>query len=73
VKIDQIQTEYDIYDFPLDIEILFKDGTTECRTMRINKRQNKFNFEFGKEPAELTADPDNWLPARIQMIKNGSE
>jgi aminopeptidase N len=73
VKIDQIQTEYDIYDFPLDIEILFKDGTTENRTIRINKRQNKFNYEFSKEPAELTADPDNWLPARIQMIKNGGE
>jgi hypothetical protein len=55
------------------MKILFNDYTTEYRTIRINKRQNILNLEFSKEPLEITLDPDNWLPARIQYIKNGSE
>ena len=73
LNVDQTQTEYDTYNFPLDMKILFNDHTTEYRTIRINKRQNILNLEFSKEPLEITLDPDNWLPARIQYIKNGSE
>ncbi|MGD1007217.1 MAG: M1 family metallopeptidase [Ignavibacteriaceae bacterium] len=73
LNVDQTQTEYDTYNFPLDMKILFNDYTTEYRTIRINKRQNILNLEFSKEPLEITLDPDNWLPARIQYIKNGSE
>ena len=73
LNVDQVQTEYDAYNVPLDIKILFDDQTSEYRTFRINKRQSILNIVLNKKPVEITLDPDNWLPARIQYIKNGSE
>jgi aminopeptidase N len=73
LNINQTQTEYDAYNFPLDVKILFSGQTTRDTTIRINKRQNTINLEFSTEPVEFTLDPDNWLPVRIQLEKNGSE
>jgi aminopeptidase N len=73
LDINQTQAEYEVYDFPLDIKVSFSDGTTEYRTVLINKRQNVLNFSFGREPVEITPDPDNWLLVSIHYLKNGGE
>jgi aminopeptidase N len=73
LNVNQTQSEYHIYNFLLDVKILFNDQTTVNKTFRINKRQNILSLELSKEPLEITLDPDNWLPAKIQYLKNGSE
>ncbi|MGA7721241.1 MAG: M1 family metallopeptidase [Ignavibacteriaceae bacterium] len=73
LNVNQTQTGYSAYNFPLDLKILYSDKTTGLKTFIIDKRQNTIKLELSKEPVELTLDPDNWLPARIQNGKNGSE
>jgi aminopeptidase N len=73
LNVNQAQTGYNTYDFPLDLKISFNDQTSEDTTIRINKRQNIINLKFSREPVKFTLDPGNWLPVRIQYEKNGSE
>ncbi len=73
LTINQTQKGYDNYEFPVDVKILFKDQTAAYKTFNVDKRQKKILFEVTKEPLEITLDPNNWLLAKIQYQKNGSE
>ncbi len=73
LSIDQTQSSYNSYDFLLDVKILFKDGGSALKVFRINKRHEKLEVNVPKEPAAITLDPNNWILAKIQHVKNGTE
>ena len=73
LNITQTQKGYDVYEFPIDVKVQFKNQTVSFKTFQIDKRQKKIEFESTEEPAVITLDPSSWLLAKIQYEKNGSE
>lgn len=61
LNLKQVEKGYSDYDLP--IEILFKSetGKTKTEKIRVNRKEQEFNFKLGFEPIEAIPDPDNWL------------
>lgn len=57
VNIEQIQNNI-TFDFPLEIEFSYTDGTTEIKKFEINKSVSKHKFETDKELAGYKLDPN---------------
>ena len=73
LSINQTQSEYQVYHFPIDIKIRLKDQSIIYKTFEVNSRQKNVEFELQKEPLQITLDPNNWLLAKIKSEKNSSE
>ncbi|MEO8399512.1 MAG: M1 family aminopeptidase [Ignavibacteriaceae bacterium] len=66
INTEQIQEKYQAYQFPLEVEIKYKDGSKENKIVSENKRKQNFQFDLTKKPVELTFDPESWLLANIR-------
>ena len=64
--IKQIQDEYPVYKFPLEVKIEFKDSTSENKIFKINERDENFSLKLNKKPINLVFDPDSWLLANFR-------
>ncbi len=66
LNFEQVQDEYPVYKFPLEVKITFSDSTNENRIFNINKRSQNFTVKLNKKPVELVFDPNSWLLANIR-------
>ncbi len=73
LTINQKQTGYQVYQFPLDVKIRLKDQSIIYKTFYVDARQKIIEFNLSKEPLEIILDPNNWLLAKINGEKNSSE
>ena len=73
VNVQQTQKEYNVYYFPLDVKIQFADQSTVIKTFRVDERQKTLTFKVEKKPIEVSLDPDNWLLAETQKVRQSSE
>lgn len=49
------------FEFPLDIKIVYEDGSSSVETIFVNKKKYLYSFKSNKRPKEIILDPDNWL------------
>lgn len=63
INIDQTQSGYNTYDFPVDVKADLGSGASVLKTFFINKRRTELEFRTDKRPVTITLDPDNWLLA----------
>jgi aminopeptidase N len=64
VQLKQIQREYPVYEFPLDIKLVYNNGgKSVIKQVRVNSASQKFVFEVDEKPDNIVFDPDNWLLA----------
>ncbi|MBX2974997.1 MAG: M1 family metallopeptidase [Ignavibacteriaceae bacterium] len=66
--IDQVELDKP-YNFPLDVQFEFNNHNIE-KTMRIDKMNNKFEFEFAEKPIAIKPDSKGWLLANISKKKS---
>ncbi|MDY0084227.1 MAG: M1 family metallopeptidase [Ignavibacteriaceae bacterium] len=64
--INQKTKDYPEFHFTLDVEILYKNGTSETKSFLINKRNNKFNFITDREVEAILPDPESKLLAEFE-------
>ena len=55
------QTQENAFNFPLDVEIIYTDGTSEIKTIEISKIPIPYEFETKGEVKEVKFDPNTWL------------
>ncbi|GAB5525665.1 MAG: M1 family metallopeptidase [Roseivirga sp.] len=49
------------FEFPMEIELVFKDGSTHREVLRVNKKKQAFTIKTDKKPAKIVLDPDTNL------------
>jgi aminopeptidase N len=49
------------FQFPLEIELVFQDGSTQRETLDVNKSKQTFELNSTKKPVKIVLDPDTWL------------
>lgn len=59
ISINQIQNQYKEFHFPLDIQIIYSDNSTEIKKVYINLRESEFTFNIEKAVKEIRMDPDD--------------
>jgi aminopeptidase N len=64
--IDQKTRDYPEFHFNLDVEIFYKDGTSETKSFFINKTNNKFNFNTDRKIEAILPDPESKLLAEFE-------
>jgi len=55
------QTQDYTFEFPLDIELIYEDGTSEIKTIQIDYKNSPHVIESKGDVKELKYDPNNWL------------
>src|SRR4030042_4056362 len=60
VKIEQLQKS-SIFDFPLDLEFVSKDGSMKTLTVHINKVLETYSFPMESTIENMVPDPDVWV------------
>lgn len=71
VTINQISEKFNDFHFNLDIKINYFDGTSEVKTLRIEKVKNIFELNTSKKVKEIIPDPDGKLLAIF--VKEGEQ
>ena len=61
VKIDVLQTQAGTFHFPLDVDLVFDDGSRERATIQVDAKSTTFNAVAAKKPVSIVLDPDTWL------------
>lgn len=56
ISIKQIQTDY-LFEFPLEVELLFEDGSSEIQIIRINKKETETFYLAKNTVKEIVLDP----------------
>ncbi|MCE7991509.1 MAG: M1 family metallopeptidase [Roseivirga sp.] len=49
------------FDFPLEIEVVYKDGSTQREVLKVNQKKQAFTIKADKKPAKIVLDPDTNL------------
>ena len=50
-----------VFHFPLELGIVYPDGTTTKQFMNIDEQTNTFSFPVREKPLTILLDPDTWL------------
>ncbi|MCH7571570.1 MAG: M1 family peptidase [Planctomycetes bacterium] len=62
ISIRQVQDGNLLYNLPLDIGVIDREGTvSQLETVRIETQEHAFVFKVDREPAEVKLDPNTWL------------
>lgn len=61
LHIQQVQTEWEVFNFKLQIHLIYKNGTAEDKIIYVNQRDQKFDFKVNEKPEEIILNYDNWL------------
>jgi aminopeptidase N len=67
IYLEQVQEEYEIYNFPLEIKMKFKDDTEQNLRYNIVSRDSILEIRTNEKPDSIELDPDNWLLAAINF------
>jgi len=49
------------FQFPLEIDLVFADGTHQRETLEVSKSKHTFELNADKKPVKIVLDPDTWL------------
>jgi len=55
------QTQETAFEFPLDVKLIYTDGTSEIKKIKVTYKTEPFVIECEGEVKELQFDPNNWL------------
>ena len=55
------QTQENAFNFPLDVELIYTDGTSEIKTIEVSEIAIPFEIETKGEVKEVKFDPNTWL------------
>jgi len=55
------QTQETVFQFPLDVEIIYNNGTSEVKTIQVTDKNSPFVIDVNGEVKELKFDPNTWL------------
>ncbi|MCH7601848.1 MAG: DUF3458 domain-containing protein, partial [Planctomycetes bacterium] len=62
ITIRQVQDGNLLYNLPLDIGVIDREGTvSQLETVRIETQEHTFVFKVDREPADVVLDPNTWL------------
>ncbi|OEJ99694.1 M1 family metallopeptidase [Roseivirga misakiensis] len=65
-----IQEQDQIFDFPLELDIVMKDGTKQRHTIQVNEKRQAFTLDLAEKPATIVLDPDSWLLFEGKLADN---
>jgi aminopeptidase N len=69
IELKQTQDAYNVYHFPLEVEIMYKNGEEEFKTFYVDERLKQIDFKIKTDPSNITLDPNNWLLANIRKAE----
>lgn len=55
------QTQKTIFQFPLDLKFIYKDGTSEVKTIQITTKNEPFVIDTKGDVKAIKFDPNTWL------------
>ncbi|MFA5297611.1 MAG: M1 family metallopeptidase [Lutibacter sp.] len=55
------QTQETSFQFPMDIELIYADGTSEIKTIEVSPIEIPFEIPVQKEVKKINFDPNSWL------------
>jgi aminopeptidase N len=61
VRLMITQTQNTAFEFPLDVELVYADGSSEIKTIHVSYKTEPFVIDGSGEVKELKFDPNNWL------------
>ncbi|MFY0591206.1 M1 family metallopeptidase [Roseivirga sp.] len=56
-----VQEQSEVFDFPLEMDIVLKDGTIQRHVIQVNEKRQAFTLDLKEKPATIVLDPDSWL------------
>jgi aminopeptidase N len=65
MKIEQVQEEYQNYEFQLEIQLNFEKDEPVTHIFNVNSKSTIFEVKTKSEPKAIEFDPNNWLLASI--------
>ncbi len=66
ITVEQVQKEYSVYQFPLEIKILYQhDALSFTKKFEINSKVFSTQIKLDKYPNDIIIDPHNWLLSKI--------
>ncbi len=69
LTVKQVQKPGDmrpVFIIPSSVQILFEDGTSENRPIRVSQREETFVFDLEKKPVLMTFDPERTLLCEVE-------
>ncbi len=72
INFNQIQKGYDVYQFPLDVQIKFFDNSEILKTFFIDKRDKSFIVTLNKAVSDIKIDPGNWILGKFEYHKENN-
>jgi len=67
IYLKQVQEEYEVFNFPLEIKMLFKDNSEKLFRYNISSRDTVLEISTNAIPDSIELDPDKWLLAQINL------
>ena len=67
MNIEQAQQEN--FQFNLELDIVYKDGSKERRTIQIDRKEQIWKPKINSRPTEIILDPDCWLLFEAKMTE----
>jgi len=68
VRIIVEQTQETVFQFPLDVELIYSDGSSEIKTIRITDKNSAHVIETNGDVKDLKLDPNTWL--LFELVSN---
>jgi aminopeptidase N len=59
--VEQKQSGYDEYHFPLDVKVEYKNNEQDNFEYQVTSIKSRFKFESKTKPLKINLDPNNWL------------
>jgi aminopeptidase N len=73
LTLNQVQSEYDTYHFPIEVQLDFEDGKNERHKLNIESRTTFFRIDHEGITDNVILDPDSWLLADFIEKVNTNE
>ncbi len=73
INIRQIQVDYELYKFPLEIKLKYADGSENIFKEYVDSRNQEFSFKTDKMVKDLEIDPNKWLLSTFVKSKSGGK
>ena len=59
IIVDQVQDT--LFEFLMDLELIYADGSSEIKTIDVQYKSAPFVVETSQEVKEINIDPNTWL------------
>lgn len=73
LNIEQVQNDWKVFEFKLQVHLIYSDESTEDKILYVNQRDQKFTFNVKEKPEKIILDYDNWLLASFENTVDTNE